>query len=149
MANTTKLTEKSTVRVINNTRGSLSFRDNNDKRHLFPKPQSFKDLELTIIKNLYNDYPIFVEQGLIVFSDKRVYDFLEIPEDIISGIILLDEIKAFLEKDAKELEEQLKNLPQAVKENVAMVAKELEIDSKKKTKAIKNATGFNVEKMEE
>jgi PAS domain-containing protein len=29
------------------------------------------------------------------------------------------------------------------------IAKELEIDSKKKTKAIKNATGFNVEKMEE
>jgi hypothetical protein len=30
-----------------------------------------------------------------------------------------------------------------------MVAKDMEIDSKKKTKAIKKATGFNVEKMEE
>lgn len=149
MANTNKLTEKSTIRVINNTRGSLSFRDNNDKKHLFPKAQSFKDLELVVIKNLYNDYPSFIEQGLIVFSDKRVYEFLDISEDIINKIILLEDIKAFLEKDADELEEELKELPPAIKENIAMVAKDIDLDSKKKTKAIKKATGFNVEKIEE
>jgi hypothetical protein len=149
MASTSKLTEKSTIRVINNTRGSLSFRDNNDKKHLFPKPQSFKDVELGIIKNQYNDYPVFIEQGLIVFADKKVYEFLEVSEDIINKIVLLEDIKNFLSKDADELEEELKDMPSAVKENIAMVAKDMDIDSKKKTKAIKKATGFNVEKMEE
>jgi hypothetical protein len=78
-----------------------------------------------------------------------VYEFLEVSEDIINKIVLLEDIKNFLSKDADELEEELKDMPSAVKENIAMVAKDMDIDSKKKTKAIKKATGFNVEKMEE
>lgn len=144
-----KLNENSKVRVINNTKGSVSFKDFNDKKQLFPKPNSYKDIELVVLTNLYNDYANFIDGGYIIFEDLRVYGYLGVPEEIYSKIIPLDKIKEFLEKDAESIKLELSEMSQTMKENVAMVAKEQKIDSKKKVRAIKDATGFNVEDFEE
>jgi hypothetical protein len=144
-----KLNEKSMIKIINNTIGGVSFRDFNDRKHLLPKPKSFKNVELGIIEAFYNDDANFLEQGYIVFEDVRVYDYLGIPEEIYKKILPLDSIEKFLEQDAEVIKEELADMPKAVKENVAMVAKGKKMDSRKKTKAIKDATGFDVEAEEE
>lgn len=139
-----KLTESSKIKVINNTKGGLSFKDFNDKKHLFPRPNSYKELELRVLINLYNDYANFIEEGYIIFENLAVYEYLGVPEEVYGKIIPLDKIKEFLEKDAEIIKEELLSMSQTVKENVAMIAKETKIDSKKKIKAIKDATGFDV-----
>jgi hypothetical protein len=81
----------------------------------------------------------------IDYEDKRVYDFLMIPEEVTSKIVKLDEIKALLEKDADELKDALAEAPYPVKENVAITAKKFGLDSKKKTQVIEETTGFHID----
>lgn len=147
---TTKLTDKSIIRVVNNTTGSLSFYDNDEKKHSFPRKNSFKDMELSKIEGVYNSSPNLIEHGHIVFKDKRVYDYLGMPEEVYSKLLTLEDIeKILVEETDVKLKEIIEEVPKSVKENIAKVAKEKGIDSKKKVKAIKEVTGFDVGEDEE
>lgn len=145
-----KLTENSKVRIINNTTGSLSFYDVDDRKHSFPRKNAFKDLELSKVEALYNASPNLIEHGHIIFKDKRVYDYIGVPEEIYSKLFSLEEIEKMLDEDTDiELKEKIADLPRSIKENVARVAKEKGVDSKKKVKVIKETTGFDVENHDE
>lgn len=133
------------VRVVNNTRGSLGFTGNDGRRYNFPRPSAFKDIEYVVIEGLHSEYPSMIEDGSVVFANKEIYDRLFIDKEIVSKIIYFNDIKEFLEQDANKIEEQLSEMPMQIKENVASVAKEMKIDSKSKVKAIKNATGFEID----
>lgn len=140
-----KLTEKSSIKVYNNTSGSLSFIGYDGKKVSFPKKDSMRKVSLDIIQALYNDCTSIIEDGCIVFGDKRVYEYLEVDESKVDKILTTENIEKFLEKDADEIEEELKEMPKQIKENVAKVAKEKNIDSTRTKRAIKKATGFDVD----
>jgi hypothetical protein len=140
---------KTKVKVINNTRGSMSFYGCDGRKYLFPKPNSYRTIDLEIIENLYNDYPRMITDGIMLFEDKNIYEYLNISEDEYKKLMPFEAIKDFLELDADTLEDKLKEMPKQMQENVAVTAKEMKIDSKKKNKAIKSATGFDVEEKED
>jgi hypothetical protein len=143
------LSRKSMVKVINNTVGSCSFKGMDDKKYLFPTPKSFRSISLDVIEELYYSSPNFILGGTIIFEDKKVYEFLGIEEGIYKKLLPNDEIKKFLEKDAEEIKKELEEMPQQIKENVAITAKDMKLDSRKKAKAIKEATGLDIEEDEE
>jgi hypothetical protein len=139
------LNRKSQVKVTNNTTGSLSFKGIDEKRYFFPKGGSYKLIDLGVIEGLYNECEKMIAGGYIIFDDIKVYDFLDVSEDIYKKLIPLDKIEEFLNKDEIELKEVLEEVPNNIKSNVATVAKQKGIDSRKKIKAIKDSTGFDVE----
>jgi flagellin-specific chaperone FliS len=144
MANT-KLEGKSKIKAFNNTTGSVSFKGVDDKKYLLQQAGSYRLIELSIIEGLYNECSGFITKGYIYFEDKRVYDYLGIPEEVYSKIIPIKELDAFLEKSADEIKQELDGMSDVMKENVATVAKKKNVDSKSKVKAIKDATGFEVD----
>jgi hypothetical protein len=57
----------------------------------------------------------------------------------------IKEVADFIEDSTPDdIEKKLKEVPQTIRENVAKIAKDMNIDSDKKKKAIKKATGFDV-----
>jgi hypothetical protein len=148
MANT--ISRKSQVKVMNNTTGSLSFYGIDGKKYLFEKAGSYKLIDFAVIEGLFNEHETFITRGYIFFEDTKVYDTLDIPEEVYSKIIPINEIKALLEeKSDAELKEILSEAPDPIKENVATLAKKNGVDSRKKAKAIKEATGFDISEDEE
>lgn len=144
-----KLDETVDYKAVNNTIGSLSFRDRDDRKVLFPKPNSSRDLSLKIIKGVYDDSETMITHGHIIFPDLRVYEYLGIPKEIYSKLITSEQVERLLEEaDPEEITETLKDAPLNIKEKVAITAKGVGIDSKKATKAIEKATGFKLEEEE-
>jgi hypothetical protein len=142
------LTSKSQVKVINNTKGSLSFIGIDGKKYLFVKENSYRMIDLPVVEGLYNEFERFITEGYVLL-EKQVYDHLGVPEEIYGKLISLMQIEELLEKDADEIANALDEVPDVIKENIAMVAKEKKIDSRKKAKVIKEATGFDIEDDEE
>jgi hypothetical protein len=140
-----KLNEGSKIKVFNNTTGSISFRGVDEKKYLFEQAGSYKMVALGIIEGLYNECSGFITKGYVYFDNSKVYEYLGIPEEIYSKIIPIKEIDALLEKNADELKEELDGMSDVIKENVATIAKKKGIDSKSKVKAIKEATGFEID----
>jgi hypothetical protein len=151
MANTkgaTKLTDKSIVKVVNNTIGSLSFRDADNRKHSFAKTGSSKEMDMKIVKGVYDDYETLITDGHIIFPDIRVYDFLGIPEEVYSKLITKEQIEVLLESEPETIKETLEDAPLNIKEKVAITAKQKGVDSRKVSKAIEEATGFKIEEQE-
>lgn len=147
MANV-KLSERK-FKVINNTVGSASFMGSDGKKYFFPRRDSFKTVQFDVIENLYNDYPNFITDGHIRFEEKEVYDLLDIQPEVYEKILPHDEIvKILVEGSESELISKIENMPTPIKEKVALIAKGLKIDSKRKIKAIKDTTGFDIEELE-
>jgi hypothetical protein len=142
------LTSKSQIKVINNTKGSLSFIGIDGKKYLFVKENSYRMIDLPVVEGLYSEFENFVIKGFVLL-DKQVYEYLGIPEDIYGKLISLSEVEELLEKSAEEIAEKLDEVSDVIKENIAMVAKEKKLDSRKKTKVIKEATGFDIEEENE
>jgi hypothetical protein len=150
MANTTKLTETSKVKTINNTTGSISFIGVDDRKYLIMQPNGYKMIPLNVIEGLYNDYPKMIRDGYFVFDDKRVYEYLMIEPEVYEKLIINTDVEKFLdEKTPDEIKETLEQMPNPIKENVATIAKQKGIDSKRKAKAIKDATGFEINSQDE
>lgn len=137
------------IKVINNTIGSLSFRGIDDKKYLFTKPNSYKLIPYSVIEGIYNDSENLISQGYILFDTKNVYEELGVPKEVYEKLYSMEQIKELLDNtDSDELTEELNEVSNVIKENVAIVAKDKKLDSKKKIKAIKEATGFDVEEQE-
>lgn len=141
---TKEITNETIVKVINNSDGSLSFRDMHERKHLFARQGAFKNIEFELIEALFYESPAMIEQGHIIFEDKSVYERLGIGEEIYSKLLPVKELEKILSKDADEIKEIIEDAPAPIKENLARVAKNKKIDSNKKIKAIKEATGFDV-----
>lgn len=137
------------VKVVNNTIGSLSFRDTNDRKYLFPKTGSSKEIPLKIVKGVFDDSETLITHGHIIFPDVRVYEFLGVPEEVYSKLITKEQIEQLLEQKPEVIKEVLEDAPLNIKEKVAITAKEAGVDSRKVTKAIEEATGFKIEEQEE
>lgn len=144
-----RLNSKTLIKVINNTTGLLSFMGIDGRKYSFNRAGAFRMVELGILEGLFNEHENFITHGYIYLADKRAYDYLGIPVEVYSKIKTLKELDEMLEKDADELKEELKELPNPMKENIAIIAKSKGIDSKKKIKAIKEVTGFDVEQDDE
>lgn len=146
-----KITEKTKVKIMNNTVGSASFRDMNGKKILFPKRGSTKTLSYGDIEQLYSEAYKMIEHGVLLPLQTDVIKKLEDDYGIdYSKIIKFDEIDKFLEeKEAKDIENFLSSAPESVKMNVAARAKETRLDSKSKSKAIKKSTGLDVDNVDE
>lgn len=132
------------VKVINNTTGSIGFRDMNDKKYLFNTKNSFKNIDFEIIEGLYNEYPNYITKGYLLLSPITAYAELGIGEDEYKKFLSMKDIEKLLEEDADTIEQIVEELPAPIKENVAIIAKEKKIDSSKKRKAIKKTTGFDI-----
>lgn len=142
---TPKLTSKSIVKIVNNTTGLLNFRDFEGRKHNFPRFESYKMMSMAQIEGLYGDSPSLIEGGYVIFPDVRVYQHLGMEEQDYSKLISKEQIEKLLEKSADEIVDALKDAPSNIKDNVATVAKRKKVDSKKKVKAIKEATGKSID----
>jgi hypothetical protein len=138
------LSADSKIKVINNTTGSLSFKGVDDRKYLFQKGGSYKLVPLSVIEGLYNECSTFITNAYIFIDDKEVYNYLGVSDEEYKKIIPLKEVEEILNKDNSELQEILENATDVVKENVAIIAKKKGIDSKSKTKVIKDTTGFDI-----
>lgn len=139
-----KLTSETKIKIISNVRGSTSFRDMDDRLMLFPKMGSFKMLPLTTIESVYNDCPQYITNGNILL-DKDVYEYLDIDKEIYGKILNESELTELLDGTAEDIEEKMTDAPSNVKENLARIAKEKGIDSKKKINTIKKTTNFEID----
>lgn len=139
------LTDESMVKIYNNTFGSASFFGTDGRRYKFPKYKSSRMVALSVVQDLYNDYPNSIESGIFVLSDKDVYDYIGVDKEVVDKILTDAEIDELLEKDVKDLEKELKELPDVIQENVAKRAKSKDLDSTKARKTIKNVTGFDLD----
>lgn len=141
-----KLNEKSKIKVISNTHGSLGTYCNlSDKRYYFPKKDSYKTILLEELQSIYNDKSAIIDDGFIRFEDVEVYKYLEVPEEIYSNLLPDKDIEVLIvENEAKVIEEKIKKVPKQVKENIAMKAREMELDSMSKINVITKETGIDV-----
>jgi hypothetical protein len=143
----TKLNDKSKIKVISNTHGSLGTHCNlTDKRYYFPKKDSYKTVTLEELQSMYNDVPVLIDDGYIRFEDIEVYKYLEVPEEIYTKLFPDKEIEKLIEtKNADELEKEIEEMPRQMKENVAKKARDMKLDSTSKVKAITKSTGLDVD----
>lgn len=139
-----KATEKK-VKVINNTTGSISFRGIDDKKYFFNVKGAYKMVDFAIIEGLYNESANFIMDGYVLLSPSNIYEDLGIGKDVVERLLSFSDISALLNEDSAKIEEVVKDLPNPIKENVAKMAKDMKIDSKSKSKAIKEATGFDID----
>jgi hypothetical protein len=141
-----KLNDKSKIKVISNTHGSLGTYCNlTDKRYYFPKKESYKTITLEELESMYNDKPVLIDDGFIRFDDVEIYKHLEVPEEIYTHLFQDKEIEELIAKnDAKVIKEKISKSPRQVKENIALKAREMELDSLSKIKAISEETGLDV-----
>jgi len=141
-----KLNPKSKIKVISNTHGSLGTYCNlTDKRYYFPKKESYKTITLEELESMYNDKSVLIDDGFVRFEDIEVYKYLEVPEEIYTHLFPDEEIEELIAKnDAKVIKEKINKAPRQVKENFAIKAREMELDSMSKIKAITEETGLDV-----
>lgn len=151
MANTPRITSNTQLWVFNNTTGSVGFEDSNGKRARLPKPGNKKKIKCEDLDYLYNNAPVMIEEFLVVPVEQRFRDYLTENYGVdYNKMLLIDDIEAFLnEKDAEEIKKFLETAPEEIKQNVAKTAKDMKLDSKKKTQAIKDATKLDIEDVDE
>lgn len=135
------------IKIINNTTGSLSFRGIDDRNYLFNVKGAYKLVDFSIIEGLYNECANFIEDGYVLLSPTKVYEELGVAKDTLEKLLSFSDITALLNEDSEKIEEIVKDLPKPIKENVAKTAKEMKIDSKSKSKAIKEATGYDIDEV--
>lgn len=142
----TKLNDKSKIKTISNTHGSLGTYCNlTDKRYYFPKKDSYKTITLEELQSMYNDVPTLIDDAFVRFEDVEVYKYLEVPEEIYTKVLPDKKIEELINtKNAEELKEELNKMPRQMKENVAKKAREIKLDSVSKIEAINETTGIDV-----
>lgn len=138
-----EIKETTKVMIENNVSWEISFFGESGKRIHLPKRGSKKNVTVADLVILDSDATSMLNEGVIYIEDKDVREHFGLDYD---GIIHYSEIGKILDtKSANEIKEVVKKAPDAIKEEVANVAKEKKIDSKKKTKAVEEATGKKVD----
>lgn len=139
--------EDTKVVVMNNSTGSASFENIDGKLVRFPKRGSKKTVKYEDLQNLYEVAYKMIEEGTIIPTEADVIEKLQEEYNVdYNRILKFDEIEEFLaKKSADEIKEFLEGAPKAVQMDVAKVAKDMKIDSKSKTEAIKKATNLDIE----
>ena len=144
-----KITENTKVRVINNINGSIGFDKADGKREYLRNQGNFKIISVEDLIYLYSLAPRMLEEGTLLISDKDVVEYLKEHEGFDdSRVIPYTDIDKLLEEASEEeFEETLKNTSKEIQREVAEKAKEKKIDSKGKTKIIKEVTNIDIDEV--
>lgn len=139
-----KITDKTLVKVFNNSTGSAGYTVDNITRK-FDKPNSYREIEFKEILNLFNTAggrELFSEDILLI-KDNTIREELSLhPMDKY----VLDEegIKNLFNGSDDELEDVLQNCTDLILEKITQVAIELPLNELSKVNLIKNYTGLDI-----
>lgn len=139
-----KITDKTIVKVFNNSTGSVGYTVDNVTRK-FDKPNASRDVEFKELQNLFNvagGRELFSEDILLI-KDNTIREELSLhPMDKY----ILDEegIVNLFDSSDDELEDVLQNCTDLILEKITQVAIKLPLNELSKVNLIKNYSGLDI-----
>lgn len=113
-----KINGNTTVRVFNNTSGSVSFKNTNGT-WVRLRNKGYKDVTYSDLENLYNEYPKMLNSGVLYIAWQPVREKLGLDYE---NIFALKDIEKLLELPENELFSKLSRSPRTLQAEVAQYA---------------------------
>ena len=142
--------ENKKIRVYNRSNSTVFYKDEETNKTRVWEPvirgnESYKDLPFDEIERMLNNRGgrVLFEEYLLI-KDKDICDELELecPEEYFYDTKKIIEI---LEKGSDfDLVKMIKNSPEGIKDSIKQIAIEIQLDSSRKRKIIKDQLGFDV-----